>query len=97
MSRYVLRPSAEADLEEIWRYSIEHWGEERAGRYMNDLRKAMERAAESPSAGRKLRIGGRIFRVRDATSHRVFYRETEQGIEVLRVLHARMNFARQME
>jgi toxin ParE1/3/4 len=94
MSRYYLRPGAENDLEHIWRYSIEHWGEARAERYMSDLRKALERAAEAPSAGRQVKIGARMLYVRRAGSHRIFYRETERGIEVLRVLHARMDFAR---
>ncbi len=96
MSRYSLHPGAQADLEDIWRYSIEHWGEERAERYMNDLRQAVERAAEAPSAGQELRIGARVVHVRRAASHRIFYRTTADGIEILRVLHARMDFARHL-
>jgi toxin ParE1/3/4 len=96
MSRYLLHPGAEADLAGIWRYSVERWGEERAERYMHDLRRAVEPAAEAPSAGQQVRIGARRFYVRRAASHRIFYRETERGIEVLRVLHARMDFARHL-
>ncbi len=96
MSRYLLRPRAESDLEEIWRYSLEHWGETRAERYLNDLRKTLEHAAETPSAGRRVKIGQRVFRTRRSGSHLVFYRETARGIEVLRILHMRMDFARHL-
>ena len=96
MSGYALHPRAEADLEEIWRYSVEHWGEAQTERYMHDLREAMERAAETPTKGQRLNIGSRTFHVRRAGSHRIFYRMTEHGIDVLRVLHARMDFGRHL-
>jgi len=96
MSRYYLRPAAEADLKHIWRYSVAHWGEERAEQYMADLHSAIERAAEAPLTGQQMRIGARTFYFRRAASHRIFYRETKRGIEVLRILHAQMDFARHL-
>lgn len=63
---------------------------------MADLRGAMKRAAEAPSGGQRLKIGTRILYFRRAASHRIFYRETEHGIEVLRILHASMDFARHL-
>jgi toxin ParE1/3/4 len=96
MSRYFLRPSAETDLEEIWRYTVENWGEKQAERYLNDIRKTLEHAVETPSAGRRVEIGGRVYRMRRSGSHQIFYRETPRGIDVLRVLHARMDFARHL-
>jgi toxin ParE1/3/4 len=96
MSRYDLRPAAEADLKQIWRYSVENWGEDRAERYITDLRMAIERAAEAPLSGQQMKIGARLYYFRRAASHRIFYRETRGGIEVLRVLHAQMDFARHL-
>jgi hypothetical protein len=37
MSGYLLSPRAQADLEEIWDYSEEIWGTDRAERYVRDL------------------------------------------------------------
>jgi plasmid stabilization system protein ParE len=34
MSGYVLSPRAQADLEEIWDYSVEIWGTDRAEHYV---------------------------------------------------------------
>jgi toxin ParE1/3/4 len=38
MTRYRLSPKAQADLEEIWTYSVERWGEARATAYLTAIR-----------------------------------------------------------
>jgi toxin ParE1/3/4 len=37
MSGYLLSPRAQADIEEIWDYSVDIWGTDRAERYVRDL------------------------------------------------------------
>ncbi len=95
MSRsYVLRPLAVADLEDIWAYGVERWGAGQAERYLRQVQRVIETVAEHPRQGRacdEIRPG--YFKV-PAGSHRVFYRLTTTGIEVVRILHQRMDIDR---
>ena len=38
MKPLVLSPAAQADMEVIWDYRVEHWGLDHADRYMDDIR-----------------------------------------------------------
>jgi toxin ParE1/3/4 len=91
MMRFVLSPLAQVDLDEIWDYSVERWGDKRAERYVRDLRQAIEAVAEDPHRGRscdEIRVGYFKYAV---VSHVIFYRLTDCGIDVVRILHGRMD------
>lgn len=89
MRNIVFRPRAEDDLEAIADYTIGVWGDAQAKRYILDIRRQIEFAAEHPGIGsaafglppeyRKLRSG----------HHRVIYRFDEAELVVVRVLHER--------
>ena len=51
MLEVVLRPRAEADLDHIAQYTIAEWGQTQAARYLADLRRQINFAAEFPDAG----------------------------------------------
>jgi len=97
VSRYLLSPAAQADLEEIWDYTHERWGVDQAEEYLRELQRAIERAAANPRIGRacdEIRPG---YRKLAAGSHTLFYRVTAAGvIDVVRVLHQRMDVDRHL-
>lgn len=97
MSGYLLSPAAQADLEQIWDYTHEHWGVDQAEQYLRELQRAIERAAANPRIGRaceEIRPG---YRKLAAGSHVLFYRvTTEEVIDVVRVLHQRMDVDRHL-
>lgn len=97
MSRYLLSPAAQADLEQIWDYTYDRWGVDQAEDYLRELRHAIERAAANPQIGRacdEIRLG---YRKLAAGSHTLFYRvRAEGGIDVVRVLHQRMDVDRHL-
>lgn len=37
MAEYIVRPRAQIDLEDIWRYTLDNWGEAQADRYLGEL------------------------------------------------------------
>ena len=94
MAGYVLSPAAQADLSEIWDYTTKQWGEAQAERYTRDIQATCEAlgggnlvslSAEDIRAGyRKIGVG----------SHVMYYREREGTLEIVRVLHRRMDVAR---
>jgi toxin ParE1/3/4 len=92
MSRYVLSPRAQADIDEIWDYTAETWNADQAERYIRQLHQAIETVARDPRRGLAcdhIRPGYRKYSV---GSHVLFFRLTDSGIDVVRVLHQRMDF-----
>ena len=96
MKRLVFTPRATRDIDEIYDFSADRWGVERAERYIGTIRTRCEALAagtlRGPSAG-AIRAG---YRRVAAGSHVVFYRETAQVVTVVRVLHERMDFGRHL-
>lgn len=96
MSRYALTPKAHADLDDIWNYTVARWGAEQAEKYLRQLADAMSYVAADPERGRacdEVRAGYRKYAV---GAHVVFYRETRKRVEVVRILHKRMDFQRHL-
>jgi toxin ParE1/3/4 len=91
MGEYRLSPRAERDLEEIWAYSARRWSVEQADRYANDLIDMIERLAEEPQQGRSAEHVRRGYLKYPIGSHVIFYRRSTTGIDVIRILHQRMN------
>jgi toxin ParE1/3/4 len=93
---YVLSRGAESDLDEIWDYSAERWGSDQANRYVGALRESIERVALDPSRGRSVSVKGKSYRQYRSGSHVIFYRETNRGVQIVRVLHQNMEYVRHL-
>lgn len=97
MTRFVLSPLARADLGQIWDYTEQRWGANQAETYLRRLQAAIELVAADPDQGRRcdeIRPG---YRKHPAGSHILFYRLLPDGIDILRILHRRMDFERHLE
>lgn len=93
-SRYVLSRRARADLDEIWDYTVRRWDTTQAEQYIRGIQGVIETLAAAPRLGRvcnEIREGYFKYSV---GSHLVFYRPIVSGIEVIRILHQRMDFKR---
>lgn len=96
MSRYVLSPRAQSDMEGIWDYSAERWGNDQAERYVRALQVAIETIAANPRRAQPcdhIRVGYRKYSV---GSHVIFFRAAADGIAIVRILHQRMDFERHL-
>lgn len=94
MSGHVISPAAAADLDAIWDYGEERWGVDQAEFYARSLQRAIATVAADPRRGRpcdEVRPGYRKFAVGE---HMLFYRPYQDGIDIVRVLHQRMDFDR---
>jgi toxin ParE1/3/4 len=94
MSHHVLSPKARADLEDIWDFTVERWGIAQAELYLRSLQSAIELVANQPQleqSAEAVRAGYFKFA---AGSHVLFFRMHLAGIDVVRILHGRMDFIR---
>lgn len=96
MKAYRLTPAAQRDLSEIWDFTEERWDMGQAEKYSGEIRAAIERVAADPGRGRacdELRKGYRRYSI---GSHLVFYVETPDSVDVIRILHQRMDPTRHL-
>lgn len=91
MSQHRLTPAAQRDLSSIWDFTEERWDVSQAERYIRKIQAAVERIAEDPDIGRTregIREGYRSYAI---GSHIIFYMPSADHIEIVRILHQRMD------
>ena len=94
MRRYRLAPAAQRDLSSIWDFTLERWDEIQAETYISEIRAAIERIAGDPQRGRncdEIREGYRRYGI---GSHLIFYIVRTDSVDVIRILHQRVDPAR---
>lgn len=92
MQGFILTQKARDDLKAIGRYTQETWGREQRNRYLTMIDESFHDLAAHPMKGRDcsdIRAG---YRKHEVGKHVIFYRLLENsGIEIVRVLHGRMD------
>jgi toxin ParE1/3/4 len=101
VSGYRLSPRAQADLEDIWDYTVDRWGGGQAERYVRDIYLAVEYLAveslvAAPGLARSCDDIRRGYWKYPVGSHVIFFRRYPYGIDVVRILHSRMDFERHL-
>lgn len=98
MSRYVLSPAACADLEQIWDYSSERWDDDQAEECLREIQPAIQRVVSNPTIGRPCNDVRPGYRKHAVGSHTLYYRiGSDEVIDVVRVLHQRMDADRHLD
>ena len=91
MADFSLRPKARKDLEGIWSYTDETWGEDQADSYIHDLDSGFRALAANPEKGRPCDDIREGYRKHSVGKHIIFYRIAKKRIEIVRILHQRMD------
>jgi toxin ParE1/3/4 len=86
--------AAERDLIDIILYDVAQFGAVRAERYLDAINAKADVAAIHPDFGADYSFVSSGLRRYDVMSHAIYFRPTQDGILVLRVLHGRMDPAR---
>ena len=87
MVGFVLSAEAADDLEHIYIYGEENWGERQADLYLRGLYEVFERLAAYPRLGRARPELGKDVRSFPHVSHVVFFTPLFHEVAILRVLH----------
>jgi toxin ParE1/3/4 len=88
---------AEADINEIWDYTADHWDFEQADGYIQQITRACVGLANGTLQGRSAADVRSGYRKRSVGSHVVYYQESPDAIVVIRILHQRMDASSQIE
>ena len=98
MGTFTLTNKAKADLKSIAVYTQRKWGNQQRRHYIQQFDDAFHMLAESPAVGNKCDFISPGYRRFPNVSHIVFYRQVgETEIEIVRVLHKRMDVRHKLE
>ncbi|MCW3110487.1 MAG: type toxin-antitoxin system RelE/ParE family toxin [Segetibacter sp.] len=88
---FVISKKAVSDLEEIWLYTVEKWSLEQADRYYNLIFDEINYICKNINAGKSMEHVRKGYRASKVKSHLIFYRVLNDAIEIIRILHERMD------
>ena len=86
MPEYKLSVAAERDLEEIYAYSFSEFGEKRADAYFESLEDCLNRLAYQPALGMDLSSVREGYARFLHQRHSIYFKPSEFGILVIRIL-----------
>jgi len=84
---FFLTRRAALDLQDIYKHSLQEWGEATANSYMTDLYAAMNKAVVNPDYGLLRQHRAAPFLMISARQHFVVYERIPQGVAILTLLH----------
>ena len=85
--RYLLTKEADADLENIFDYSISKFGFDQTEKYIIQIHKSLEHLGGFPESGIARPELDKRIRSKISGSHVIFYEEMKAHILVVRILH----------
>ena len=89
--QYVISKKAIADLEEIWLYTVEKWSVGQADRYHDLIFNEISFICKNIDAGKPMEHVRKGYRASKVKSHFIFYRIQNNIVEIIRILHERMD------
>lgn len=95
MVKYRLTTAAKTDLQEIWNYTCDIWDKNKAEQYLLHIESKLNLLAENPELGRsrpEIKEGYFSFL---AEKHIIFYIRGEKQIQIIGILHGKMDINKQ--
>lgn len=89
MADFYLTRRAFIELDDIYRFSIERWGEHVARTYLNDLYEAFQYTADHPSTGKQRRHRSFPYYMAPAGKHFIVYEPYQDDIIIASVIHSK--------
>ncbi len=97
MSKYIINEKALDDINKIWIYTAENWSIEQADRYYNLIFDEIEYIVDHFEMARDFGNIRKSYRCSKVKSHLIFFKKmNEKEIEIIRVLHERMDVGNQL-
>lgn len=89
----MIRPIAGADLDTIYSQTFDQWGRAQARAYLEALQQLIDLLAVYPEIARERTEIHPPVRLHPFRSHIVLFRTDAEVLDILRVVHARSNWA----
>ena len=89
---YIISKKALSDLDEIWFYTVEKWSVEQANRYYQLIFDEIKYICKKSDSGKRIDNIRSGYQVSKVKSHFIFYKIVNNVVEVIRILHEKMDF-----
>lgn len=89
----MFRPRAEADLSDIWDYTVAAWGQQQAVDYLSALDRMIASLTEFPEMARVRDEFVPPVRIHPFRKYLIIYQTDEPDLDIIRVLHCQSNWA----
>jgi len=97
MPEYIISEKALEDINNIWIYTAENWSVELADRYYNLIIDEIEYTVDNLDMARDFGKIRKSYRYSKVKSHLIFFKKDRANeIEVVRILHERMDIENQL-
>ncbi|MBY0619753.1 type II toxin-antitoxin system RelE/ParE family toxin [Sphingomonas ursincola] len=93
MKRWRLTRKARTDLADIWNYTADLWGVVQAERYIRQIETELTAASQGAALARPIDA---FWRVKSGHHVCIFRKLSDGDIEVIRILHERMDIDRHL-
>ena len=90
-AKYRISAIAIKDLDEIWEYTFTNWSKDQADRYHNLIINEIEFVTENRTSGKSMEHVKKGYLVTYVKSHMIFFKRNKGILEVIRVLHQKMD------
>ncbi len=87
--------AAEFDLENIFEYTFENFGEEKWIEYEYKIQINIEKIINNPQIGHKRNDIPKNYLAWPVEKHFIIYQEVENTVHLVRILHEKLNFLNQ--
>ena len=94
---YVISKKAVSDLEQIWLYTVERWSIKQADRYYNLIFDEINYICKNSDSGKSMEHVRKGYRASKVKSHLIFYKISNDIIEIVRILHERMDIENRLK
>jgi toxin ParE1/3/4 len=91
MVNFQLTELAKQDLRSIGRYTQATWGREQRNTYLAKIDESFHLLAVEPQLGKSCEDLRASYRKYPVGRHLIFYRQSLDGVEIIRILHQRMD------
>ncbi len=97
-NKYRISKQGITDLNDIWIYTLNKWSKEQVDRYYDLIIGEIEFVADNFLTGKSAEQTRKNYRVTKVKSHLIYYRKVENdSIEIVRILHQRMDIKKRMK
>ena len=89
--KYRISEAARSDLDGIWEYTFLKWSKEQADRYYAHIMSEIEFIASNLTSGKPMYHVKKNYFASFVKSHMILFKRNKEIVEVIRVLHQRMD------
>jgi len=89
--KYRISEAASSDLDGIWEYTFHKWSKEQADRYYSLIMNEIEFISDNITSGKPMNHVKMGYYASYVKSHMILFKRNEEIVEVIRILHQRMD------